>query len=500
MRGRENKLEEAKSQGGTRTTRRRKNGLESPDGRMYITDLSTTDIKNKIISQDTSVLKVNKPMSPNPSESSALLNNYIKSSCTTPDNSSVENNCSSKDIVHMLTSLDPDQLREENLHLRELLISQLDLIQQQSETILSKDKQLKDLRMENENLHQRLERMQRRPARRDTDSPTRPRDKVAKDPRKRAVGDMAPEEQRGVVQNKRIKQEVDEYVEPKELQQSQEELDSTIRVDMPEYAVIDELRDEIYDDGDDLFRKEEKKAIPSLPDSNIVTPASEDVEDSEVAILPEKKVQKPKRERPKSRKNRKCSSAIMPYGGQADQALQTPYHYYIGCRNDIVNVDDKLNEVAVLQRGVEVPKFREDTAYDKKMSKIQSSNKNPYGGKSKENLELMDDAVYIKRHEKPEALEKRTKKRDIQRQRERIYCEKMRLREKNRTSHSSKKVQLNSLLPTPEGAQYIQIIENDKVPVTAFGEPVLALNQTHFSLPWLEEKTVPKKRRHHSVV
>lgn len=36
--------------------------------------------------------------------------------------------------------------------------------------------------------------------------------------------------------------------------------------------------------------------------------------------------------------------------------------------------------------------------------------KNPYGGKSKENLELMDDAVYIKRHEKPEALEKRTKK------------------------------------------------------------------------------------------
>ena len=116
------------------------------------------------------------------------------------------------------------------------------------------------------------------------------------------------------MQNKRIKQEVDEYVEPKELQQSQEELDSTIRVDMPEYAVIDELLDEIYDDGDYLFRKEEKKAIPSLPDSNIVTPASEDVEDSEVAILPEKKVQKPKRERPKSRKNRKCSSAIMPYG------------------------------------------------------------------------------------------------------------------------------------------------------------------------------------------
>ena len=34
------------------------------------------------------------------------------------------------------------------------------------------------------------------------------------------------------------------------------------------------------------------------------------------------------------------------------------------------------------------------------------------------------------------------------------------------------------MIETVKGAQYIQIIENDKVPVTAFGEPVLALNQT----------------------
>ena len=36
----------------------------------------------------------------------------------------------------------------ENVHLKEMLVSQLDLIQLQSKTILSKDKQLKQLREE----------------------------------------------------------------------------------------------------------------------------------------------------------------------------------------------------------------------------------------------------------------------------------------------------------------------------------------------------------------
>ena len=38
----------------------------------------------------------------------------------------------------------------------------------------------------------------------------------------------------------------------------------------------------------------------------------------------------------------------------SQEPLMTPYHYFIGCRNDIINNDDKLNECAALQRGVEV--------------------------------------------------------------------------------------------------------------------------------------------------
>ena len=44
--------------------------------------------------------------------------------------------------------------------------------------------------------------------------------------------------------------------------------------------------------------------------------------------------------------------------------LQTPSLYYVGCLNELLpNPEDKLDEVAALQRGVEVPSFREDKHY-----------------------------------------------------------------------------------------------------------------------------------------
>ena len=131
------------------------------------------------------------------------------------------------------------------------------------------------------------------------------------------------------------------------------------------------------------------------------------------------------------------------------EPMLTTYHYYVGCTNDLVNKDDKLTECAALQLGVEVPKYRQDPEYDKKMSRIKSNNKrvsicfylpleyrinlyetpdsfhpfhselalncllfsfqNPFS-KYQSEIEQLDDAAFLKRHEKPEQLEKRTKK------------------------------------------------------------------------------------------
>merc|ERR1719402_53540 len=97
-------------------------------------------------------------------ESSDLYQNYLKSNCSSPENSSVEAACPSttKDFDHMYARVDGASVLAENCQLKEMLVSQLDLIQQQSETIMSRDKKLKELRVENEQLKQRLERMERR--------------------------------------------------------------------------------------------------------------------------------------------------------------------------------------------------------------------------------------------------------------------------------------------------------------------------------------------------
>ena len=106
------------TQGGTRNRiySRKKgfqepNRTDTPDGRFEFTDLDgatnpVTDIKIKeipVLSQEDSksMVKILKPMSPNPSESSTLLTNYLKSTCTSPDNSTIENNCNPKEFEHM---------------------------------------------------------------------------------------------------------------------------------------------------------------------------------------------------------------------------------------------------------------------------------------------------------------------------------------------------------------------------------------------------------------
>ena len=85
--------------------------IDTPDSRFEFTDLDSatnpvTDLKLKdipVLNQDDAknMTKLLKPMSPNPSESSTLITNYLKSTCTSPDNSSNENNYNAKEFEHM---------------------------------------------------------------------------------------------------------------------------------------------------------------------------------------------------------------------------------------------------------------------------------------------------------------------------------------------------------------------------------------------------------------
>ena len=120
MSGRGSKDKNRFTQGGTknRIYQRKKSfprdpsRIESPDGRFEFTDLENVisspatlaELKIKDIPVlstsefSKGLLKIPKPMSPNPSESSALLTTSLKSSCNSPDHSSGENNFNSKDF------------------------------------------------------------------------------------------------------------------------------------------------------------------------------------------------------------------------------------------------------------------------------------------------------------------------------------------------------------------------------------------------------------------
>jgi len=554
-------------------------------------------------------------------------------SCASPDNSSVENcSISAKEQPlpqfeqhHILTSLDPLSMRAENRQLKELVVSQLDLIQQQSETILCRDRQLCSLRRENEQLRRRLERLELRVGAGGDDAvisgatasksgqqkPLNSSNSISgcvhKQKDKQPVSNTTNRKRpfssvdSGQQKSKRVKHTAtsgdrgDSDVQNENTPLKAET--TSVNNDFP-FGV---LTDEIFEECDDPFLNGDKaaKAVVTTtntqqdwlertkksqppPKSRKLSVAagtnSEDIKPNEssrsktplsVKQHPGEKTTTTNKERGlKKRNNTKPSNttstptvlATPPNGSPAVsvsgasgggsggggssgaatgvlEPIMTTYHYYIGCQNDIINKDDKLDEVAMLQqRGVEVPKFREDAEYDRIMNRIRANRKNPYTmnhcstgnssstsssgsvGKSMTNsdtavTENLTDTAYLKRHEKPEATEKRLKKWDIQRLREKSYYERLKARYNLANNHASyhhsrgarrslqqqqigqkQQQQLHqlpplsdSLLPTPEGALRIAVSRDGRIPVSALGEPLPNLPQSFFTLPWRKD-------------
>ena len=130
----------------------------------------------------------------------------------------------------------------------------------------------------------------------------------------------------------------------------------------------DELLDEIMADS-------EHSGLLSRPD----TPAS--VASNDTCKSDSKKGQKKQKKKILEAKRKSLPATIVKSennlaerdsrnkklrGTSADSMrfLETPSLYYVGCQNELLpNPEDKLDEVAALQRGVEVPSFREDKHY-----------------------------------------------------------------------------------------------------------------------------------------
>ena len=108
---------------------------EEPEGLVSVpgaeTDFQIQDIPIVTGLESDEDMPYMKPISPE-----CVPPSYLTSTCSSPDTASLETTCppDTRDFDHMYASLskvDPNVLMAENVHLREMLVSQLDLIQQQ---------------------------------------------------------------------------------------------------------------------------------------------------------------------------------------------------------------------------------------------------------------------------------------------------------------------------------------------------------------------------------
>jgi len=467
---------------------------EEPEGLVSLpgaeTDFQIKDIPIVTGLESDEDMPYMKPISPE------CVPSYLTSTCSSPDTASLETACppDTRDFDHMYASLskvDPNVLMAENVHLREMLVSQLDLIQQQAETILSKDKQLKQLKEENGLLVQRLSRMERR---------------------------VRGEQNQGVSQGGQKKRARDSSSEPTPppLSLKKKKVEENISWSLDRYKQSEDVgsgrEDELMDE---IMADSEHSGLVSRPDTP-ASVASNDTCKSDQARKGQKKQKKkilePKRKslpatlvKSESNISDRESRNKKLRGSSSDsmQFLETPSLYYVGCQNELLpNPEDKLDEVAALQRGVEVPSFREDKHYydlivpnkvklnfKKESTSWRVKSTNPlYSQDASGPSENISDQNLLKRHEKFEKEEKQRKRWDLQRLREETQLQRLRARQEKQilSINQLKREDTPSILPNLEMITHISVEET--LPVSAFGRPVPVLPQTSFSLPWLEPK------------
>ncbi|GJQ70615.1 hypothetical protein Trydic_g23007 [Trypoxylus dichotomus] len=102
-----------------------------------------------------------------------------------------------------------------------------------------------------------------------------------------------------------------------------------------------------------------------------------------------------------------------------------------------------------------------------------------------EGTENLDDDVYNRRHSRLEYDERRRKRWDVQRIREQRLIEKLKQRQERTGSNSRMDEQsepVQSLWPSADDIRVLEIC--DTLPVSAFGCPVAKLHSSEFGLPW----------------
>ncbi|KAG8446738.1 hypothetical protein GDO86_014265 [Hymenochirus boettgeri] len=101
--------------------------------------------------------------------------------------------------------------------------------------------------------------------------------------------------------------------------------------------------------------------------------------------------------------------------------------------------------------------------------------------------ENLDDAVFAKRHVKLELDEKRRKRWDIQRIREQRILQRLQLRTYKKKGSQECEPEVTSFFPDVDDVQSVMI--TPYLPVVVFGHPLPKITPQNFELPWLDDRS-----------
>lgn len=376
-------------------------------------------------------------------------------------------------------------------HLKELLLLHLDLIQQQSEQIVTKDKLLASLRQENETLKLRLERMDRRVSlqkhRSENNENSIGSEHIGpcSPPNINSVNVPSTSELHRSIQSENNNSQ---YNESFKIRLNTSGGITTVKQEPNDNQSKHEAK---LDTGNDIrLEWEEKKKRRTDPvalssgskrkrgvscSSTISNDASSTVQDKTLT-------------QESNRKGDRKGGKLLT---KKESFLTTEEHYYTAVGDPNYTLSLKEANPVENDTALEVPNWR---------VKIYTS---CYTMEGTENL---DDEIFNKRHLKLENDERRRKRWDVQRIREQRHIEKLKQRQERQnhqatcynTNHTGpcpsavEEETVSSLWPDVEQIQSLQV--DPQLPVTAFGAPIPSFSPSEFSLPWTNMSRLNSRR------
>ncbi|CAK9796932.1 Male-specific lethal 1 homolog [Anthophora plagiata] len=365
-------------------------------------------------------------------------------------------------------------------HLKELLLLHLDLIQQQSEQIVTKDKLLAALRQENETLKLRLERMDRRVnlqklrSENNENSITSEHMGACSPPNINSVNVPSTSELHRNIQSENNNSQ---YNESFKIRLNTSGGITTVKQEPNDNQSKHETKIETGNDIRLEWEEKKKRRTDPAPLSGGskrkrgVSCSSTISNDTSLTVQDKTLAQE------SNRKGDRKGKLLT----KKESFLTTEEHYYTAIGDPNYTLSLKEPNPVESDTSLEVPNWR---------VKIYTS---CYTMEGTENL---DDEIFNKRHLKLENDERRRKRWDVQRIREQRHIEKLKQRQERQnhqatcynTNHTGpcpstvEEETVSSLWPDVEQIQSLQV--DPHLPVTAFGAPIPSFTPSEFSLPW----------------